>query len=336
MAPGGRASSRIPSSGATTGGPAAGSGTEFQFDYGCQFFTASSPAIKGLLDEWLAAGVAAEWQPRIGVYDVARGAVRARDELTATEALEVGSGGLPPLPLPGAPLYVGMPSMAALVAHVLGRGLTCDAAASGWERGGSISLRLNTRVQLARWSREGWHLAGNQWTRQTGAKRASSDMKGYVAGPPRPAETPSSTATGREESWEAGPFKALVLADSQFARPGAPGYVELHGGAPALDELTARMKDVIRVPQFALMLGWMPGSTDPRSLSSLGSAPQSLGSETAAATGLALSQRLPFDALHLLSGTAIQWIARDSSKPVGVWSVCNLGEKGNNERTNEE
>ncbi|GIL59436.1 hypothetical protein Vafri_14114 [Volvox africanus] len=192
-----------------------------------------------------------------------------------------------------------------------------------------------TTVQLARWSREGWHLAGNQWTR-TGAKRASSDMKGYVAGPPRPAETPSSTATGREESWEAGPFKALVLADSQFARPGAPGYVELHGGAPALDELTARMKDVIRVPQFALMLGWMPGSTDPRSLSSLGSAPQSLGSETAAATGLALSQRLPFDALHLLSGTAIQWIARDSSKPVGVWSVCNLGEKGNNERTNEE
>ncbi|GLI71462.1 hypothetical protein VaNZ11_016685 [Volvox africanus] len=315
LLPGGRSSSRIPSGGATTGGPGAGSGAEFQFDYGCQFFTASSPAMKRLLDEWLAAGVAAEWRPRIGVYDVAREAVRAHNELTATEVLEVGSGGLPPLPLPGAPLYVGMPSMAALVAHVLGGGSTCDAAASGWERGGSISLRLNTQVQQARWSREGWHLAGQQRTLQTGARRrGSSDIKGDVAGPPQPVETTSSTPTGREESWEAGPFNALVLTDNQFARPGAPGYLDLQGGPPALDELTARMKDLIRVPQFALMLGWIPpGSADPPSSSSGWSAPAlARGSEAATS---ALSQRLSFDALHLLRGTAIQWIARDSSKP---------------------
>ncbi|GIM14944.1 hypothetical protein Vretimale_17810 [Volvox reticuliferus] len=312
LLPGGRASSRIPDNGATADGPATSFRTDLQFDYGCQFFTASSRPMKRLLDEWLAAGVAAEWRPRIGVYDVPRGTVRARSNLTATEVLEVGSGGLPPLPPPSAPLYVGMPSMAALVAHLLREKPTSDAAASEEGRGGGISLRLDTQVQLARWSRDGWLLAGLQRPRW-GAERGSSNTKRDAAAPQQHPDTPSSAPAGRGESWEAGPFHALVLTDSQFARVGAPGYVELQGGAPALDELTARMRDLIRMPQFTLMLGWVPRPADAPSLSAL--SPQAPGSVMAADTGVVPSQRLPFDALHLLGGTAIQWIARDSSKP---------------------
>ncbi|GIM14945.1 hypothetical protein Vretimale_17810 [Volvox reticuliferus] len=146
-------------------------------------------------------GVAAEWRPRIGVYDVPRGTVRARSNLTATEVLEVGSGGLPPLPPPSAPLYVGMPSMAALVAHLLREKPTSDAAASEEGRGGGISLRLDTQ----------------QW----GAERGSSNTKRDAAAPQQHPDTPSSAPAGRGESWEAGPFHALVLTDSQFARVGA-------------------------------------------------------------------------------------------------------------------
>ncbi|GIL91413.1 hypothetical protein Vretimale_17810 [Volvox reticuliferus] len=73
------------------------------------------------------------------------------------------------------------------------------------------------------------------------------------------------------------------------------------------------MRDLIRMPQFTLMLGWVPRPADAPSLSAL--SPQAPGSVMAADTGVVPSQRLPFDALHLLGGTAIQWIARDSSKP---------------------
>ncbi|TVQ40528.1 MAG: FAD-dependent oxidoreductase [Spirochaetaceae bacterium] len=40
---------------------------EYQFDHGTQYFTAHSPLFSALAQRWVADGVAAVWQPRIGI-----------------------------------------------------------------------------------------------------------------------------------------------------------------------------------------------------------------------------------------------------------------------------
>ncbi|GLC38856.1 hypothetical protein PLESTM_000787300 [Pleodorina starrii] len=316
--PGGRASSRTP------GGGGGGGPDVFQFDYGCQYFQARSPAMRQLLAEWLAAGVVAEWRPRVGVYDVARGALRSREELSPSEAAALAEGGLPPLPCPSSgPLYAGSPSMGALVAHLLRpeEGGAAEGAAEGAEEGaegrpppsphqqqqqqqqggeeaeggggGGIHLRLNTQVIGARWSNDRWQLTWQQAQRGRGGGAAAA--AGGTAGG-------EGAAGGGGGGW----YDALVLTDNQVVRPGAPGHIVFQDAGPALEALATRLTQLTRRPQFALMMGWTGAGAE---------AGAGAGAGAAGSAGRALPPRLPCDAMHVLGGNAVQWIAVDSSKP---------------------
>eukprot|EP00198_Chlamydomonas_reinhardtii_P011585 XP_001700922.1 predicted protein [Chlamydomonas reinhardtii] len=100
--PGGRMSTRF-----TSGG--------HQYDHGCQFFKATSPAMKKLVAEWVAAGVVAEWRPKLGVYDASSGVFKRREELSAAELQAAGSGFFDSLSPASGPMYVAKPSMDTLV-----------------------------------------------------------------------------------------------------------------------------------------------------------------------------------------------------------------------------
>ncbi|EFJ46200.1 hypothetical protein VOLCADRAFT_105639 [Volvox carteri f. nagariensis] len=353
--PGGRASSRVPgpsggSSAAGGGGGGVGNGgasslapgTDFQFDYGCQFLTATSPHMRRLVEEWLEAGVVAEWRPRLGVYDAARGVVKSGEELSAAEVLEVGSSRLPPLPPPGAPLYVGVPAMGALdvCTDMYPYPGTDDRLLVPYYR--PIVAPVPAQyfadyfpVQRARWSGSSW-LLGAQRFRPRGAVEAGGGGGGVCGGGgnTRTSEshgsqqndaatvctTPSSSPSAAPASASAGgsggrvanvdgcwmdlgaPYDALVFTDSQVARPDAPGYVELQGGPPSLQELTTRLREQIRVPQFILMVGWNPQQ-------------QQQQPAVAATSTAGQVPQLPADALHVVGGSAVHWVAVDSSKP---------------------
>ncbi|KAG2430875.1 hypothetical protein HXX76_009849 [Chlamydomonas incerta] len=263
--PGGRMSTRF-----TSGG--------HQYDHGCQFFKASSPAMKKLVAEWVEAGVVAEWRPRLGVYDAVSGAFKRREELSAAELQAAGSGFFDSLSPASGPMYVAKPSMDTLVAHLLeqcpargGAGGAAggdeDEGGGGWGEGGN-TLRLNTRVRKARFADGKWHLAG---------ERVQVGSNGGVD-PGLPAG----------ELWNLGVFDALVITDSQVARPGSPGQITFEGGTAALSALVARLAGLTRVPLFSLMVGWPPNVA---------------------------GALLPGDAVNVVGGNAIQWVANDTSKP---------------------
>ncbi|PNW83389.1 hypothetical protein CHLRE_05g245150v5 [Chlamydomonas reinhardtii] len=275
--PGGRMSTRF-----TSGG--------HQYDHGCQFFKATSPAMKKLVAEWVAAGVVAEWRPKLGVYDASSGVFKRREELSAAELQAAGSGFFDSLSPASGPMYVAKPSMDTLVAHLLeqcpargGTGAAAGAAAGGgggagaggdedeggggWGEGAN-TLRLNTRVRKARFTDGKWYLAG---------ERVQVGSNGGVD-PGLPAG----------ELWNLGVFDALLITDSQVARPGSPGQITFEGGTAALSALVARLAALTRVPLFSLMVGWPPNVA---------------------------GALLPGDAVHVVGGSAVQWVANDTSKP---------------------
>jgi predicted NAD/FAD-dependent oxidoreductase len=50
-------------------------GEQLRFDHGAQYFSAKDPALEALVQEWLAAGVAALWSPRLGSWEAGGGFV---------------------------------------------------------------------------------------------------------------------------------------------------------------------------------------------------------------------------------------------------------------------
>jgi hypothetical protein len=51
------------------------SGEQLRFDHGAQYFSAKDPAVEALVQEWVAAGVAALWSPRLGSWEAGGGFV---------------------------------------------------------------------------------------------------------------------------------------------------------------------------------------------------------------------------------------------------------------------
>ncbi|KAG2496040.1 hypothetical protein HYH03_005961 [Edaphochlamys debaryana] len=258
--PGGRTSTRFTSAGQ-------------QYDHGCQFFRASSGPFKRLVREWLQAGVIAEWKPRLGVYDATTGSFKKREDLGPAEAAAAGSGFFDALSPTAGPMFVGQPSMETVVAHVLEQ---CPAAGAGpglelgegWEAEGGNTLRLNTRVHKARWSEGKWHLAG---------ERVQLDSNGGI-----------DPCLPSGEAWNLGVFDALVLADSQVAKPGSHGHITFETPPASLRELQRQLTGLSRVPLFSLLVGWPPN---------------------------AAGALLPGDAVQVVGGQAVQWVANDTSKP---------------------
>ncbi|KAK9828106.1 hypothetical protein WJX81_004990 [Elliptochloris bilobata] len=99
--PGGRASSRHASG--------------YQFDHGVQFLRASTPELAAVYEKWVAEGVLTEWQGRFGELSAANGSLHGH----ASSPVSSSGAGFCGF-LSGAPVYVGMPSMAAICQH-LGR-----------------------------------------------------------------------------------------------------------------------------------------------------------------------------------------------------------------------
>ncbi|MDX5445476.1 MAG: FAD-dependent oxidoreductase [Zoogloeaceae bacterium] len=56
-------------------------GDDWQCDHGAQYFTARSPAFLAAVEEWRAAGVVAEWQPRLLAVDIDGPVRKGQDEL---------------------------------------------------------------------------------------------------------------------------------------------------------------------------------------------------------------------------------------------------------------
>lgn len=288
--PGGRSSTRRAVSG----------GVQYQFDHGAQFFRASSPAMQQLVRQWMDAGVVAEWKPRAGVYDVASGSWRPREELGAEEAARHGNGFfgslLPSSPSPaggagGGPMYVGTPSMDALVAHLLG---SCGPPGTG----GDVHLRQNTRVHKARYADGRWWLegervhVGSNGGVDPGLPPPAQPTTGPAAGPTVGTVANGGGtvvgAAGGATQWNLGAFDALVITDCNAVRHGSPGYIALEGGTSALAALRQKLTALPRDPLFALCVGWAQGAAGPL---------------------------LPGDAVTVAGGSAIDFVVNDTSKP---------------------
>ena len=95
-------------------------GDSWQCDHGAQYFTARHPAFQAVVSHWLAAGVAAPWQPRLEVLGD-----RANHQ-----------------PDPSLQRYVGTPRMTA-PAHHLARGL---------------AVRTQSTISELRRTEQGWQL----------------------------------------------------------------------------------------------------------------------------------------------------------------------------------
>eukprot|EP00877_Chromochloris_zofingiensis_P000364 jgi/Chrzof1/10328/Cz04g38020.t1 len=218
--PGGRTATRV---------------TSFQslaFDHGCQFFKADTAEFRGLVDEWIGAGVVCEWQGLIGQYNARTGRYQPRESTSASEApanddaaqaAAAADSGHFSCMKPG-PLYVGVPSMNAICKHLAQNPQLAD-------------VRIDVKVTRAHVddSNGKWVLEG--WIRQpmvTGSDRRQ-----------QPPFTP----------WNLGVYDAVVLADKMTGCKGAPGYVEISGSSAGVN-LQAAMAGVGSIPQMALLLAY--------------------------------------------------------------------------------
>ncbi|MEW5306875.1 MAG: hypothetical protein WDW36_009312 [Sanguina aurantia] len=240
---------------------------------GCQFFR-HTPGMQPLIDEWLAAGVAAEWACRRGTLDIRSGSYTQPDALSSTAGSH---GGFFDMLSPG-PLYVGVPSMAAIPASLCSSttgssssSSTNTTRASGSGSGGAtMNLVLGSKVTSASQDADGrWVLS-------------------YTSGSARDAAAGGSGVTSNRSL----PFDALVFSDSLFARPGGASHIETPGHSTASSPIHALRESLAsarRVALFSLMFA-LPSP------------------------GLSL----PFEAASLTSPDAshgIAFLCEDSSKP---------------------
>ncbi|KAG1659540.1 hypothetical protein FOA52_016163 [Chlamydomonas sp. UWO 241] len=211
------------------------SGT-LQFDVGAQFFTASDPRVRAVLEHPSLAGCVAPWAPRLAHIDAPSGRLSSAEKERAGGAGDgEGSSSSSPQQPSGGPgffgclhqspghsgpqLYVGTPSMDALPAAMC--------ASPG------VTVRLGTRVAAAELDARGWRL----WGGSGGGSGHADDL---------------------------GSFDGLVLADVLCTRAGSPGYVapQGEGAAAALAALSAgcdlKPGSLPPVPMFALMMAFRP------------------------------------------------------------------------------
>jgi renalase len=112
----------------------------WQFDHGAQYFTARDPGFRAQVHEWLQAGVAARWAPRLVAFDHASGPPRATGSMAPDGSLAGGAHAEPqsdprseprsdprshpePVPATAAPdraldRFVGTPTMTAPARHL--------------------------------------------------------------------------------------------------------------------------------------------------------------------------------------------------------------------------
>lgn len=105
--PGGRMSTRRTGSGLT-------------FDHGCQFFTAASDEFQSVVDQWVSAGVAAEWTGRI---------MRLQEGRWSKADAQ-------------SPRYVGIPSMSSICRHLTH----------------GLQISTQTRIEKLHWEHDSWTL----------------------------------------------------------------------------------------------------------------------------------------------------------------------------------
>ncbi|KXZ45356.1 hypothetical protein GPECTOR_55g262 [Gonium pectorale] len=280
IAPGGRTSPRIDADG-------------YSFDIGAQFLRATSPAMRRWAREWVQAGVLAEWRPVLGLYDTTSGTLRRREQLSQQE-LDTAAGSFFGVlsSSPDEPLFVGLPSMAALPAHLL-RPQQPLQPLQGQEPGPVSALGAGEPAAAA--------VAAAAWPQVQSARLAEG--RWWLTGPPPQQQADGMAAGGGASSGAGGGgwlgvFDALVLADSQMARPGAPGHISFQGaeaGSPqpcaSLSMLLGRLGSSRPAPLLSLALSW---------------------------DGTAHGPLLPGGAQAALlagGGGAFQWLAEDSSKP---------------------
>ncbi|GFR44552.1 hypothetical protein Agub_g5823, partial [Astrephomene gubernaculifera] len=340
--PGGRASSRLPRTGNNNS-----SGGIPQFDYGCQFFRATSPAVKQLVQEWQAAGLVAEWRPVMGVYDTASGAFERSEELSTADVAAAEGGfsscvfpsassasspsSSPPAPAAPGPLYVGVPSMGTLAAALLAPPppppppppptTTPPPPSQPLPDSSPTTTHPNPAPIPTPSGSHTLHLN----TRVKRARFAEDRwwLDGERPGGPvghHPAAAAGQAPAGgegkdKDRNRDAGgcvslgSYDAIVLADCQVARPGSPGHISFQAPSSGpLTALLAAMRELPRQPLFALMLGFREGE---------GQGQEGEEQGRAEAAGGAVPLALPggADAVWLQGGAAFQWLARDSSKP---------------------